>query len=244
MARATGKCRKSVKEQFRVCRVSRFLFCIIGLISSTYIIPLERRPYKKGVDMETGRRRREVTMVNLRKAKKEEHLFKKRASVTSFDGNETAGATSAGGLLQRGVISRKLPTLAEIPQLLQTATSASSFDDRLNAVRDIRRMLSVQINPPVKQLIQAGVLPILIRFLAFDDQPTLQFEATWALTNITSTDLTAEVVNAGATPGLVRLLQSPKEDIRDQAAWCVGNIAGDSTELRDLVLKQGALHAL
>ena len=33
-------------------------------------------------------------------------------------------------------------------------------------------------------------------------------------------------------------------DVREQCAWCLGNIAGDCTELRDLVLQHGAMQPL
>lgn len=37
---------------------------------------------------------------------------------------------------------------------------------------------------------------------------------------------------------------SANEDVREQAAWALGNIAGDSVQCRDLVLQYGALPAL
>ena len=37
---------------------------------------------------------------------------------------------------------------------------------------------------------------------------------------------------------------SPSEDVREQAAWALGNIAGDSVQCRDMVLGLGALPAL
>ena len=37
---------------------------------------------------------------------------------------------------------------------------------------------------------------------------------------------------------------SPNPDVREQCAWCLGNIAGDCTELRDFVLDSGALDPL
>ena len=37
---------------------------------------------------------------------------------------------------------------------------------------------------------------------------------------------------------------SPNDDVREQAVWALGNIAGDSPECRDLVLNQGALTPL
>lgn len=55
----------------------------------------------------------------------------------------------------------------------------------------------------------------------------LQFEAAWALTNIASTNQTRAVVEHGAVPGLVRNLRHHNPDLREQCAWCLGNIAGD-----------------
>jgi importin subunit alpha-1 len=66
----------------------------------------------------------------------------------------------------------------------------------------------------------------------------------WALTNIASTDFTKMVVDAGAVPNLVTLLSSPSAEIRDQAAWCLGNIAGVCPALRVGALTAGALGPL
>lgn len=48
-------------------------------------------------------------------------------------------------------------------------------------------------------------------------------------------------MDANAVPIFIQLLGSPEADVREQAVWALGNIAGDSPELRDTVLK---LHAL
>lgn len=62
---------------------------------------------------------------------------------------------------------------------------------------------------------------------------TAQFEAAWALTNIASTSETRAVVNDGAVPALVRNLHHHNPDLREQCAWCLGNIAGDSAVSND-----------
>lgn len=198
--------------------------------------------YKKAVDPDAGRRRRDETRTQIRKAKKEGQLAKRRAAAAPTGGNVTS---NGGDSMEQQDNKTPLPTLADIPGLIGTLQNAScSQQDRLNAVRAIRRMLSVPDNPPVKQLIDRGVLPVLIRYLSADDDATLQFETSWALTNLASTDFTRVVVEAGALPGLVRLLECPTADVREQAAWCLGNIAGDCPELRDRVLQSGALGSL
>ncbi|KAG8663565.1 hypothetical protein MANES_01G224800v8 [Manihot esculenta] len=117
---------------------------------------------------------------------------------------------------------------------------------QLGATTHIRKLLSMGRSPPINDVVQSGVVPRFIEFLAREGFPQLQFEAAWALTNIASgtSENTKVLIDHGAVPIFVKLLSSPLDAVREQAVWALGNIAGDSPQCRDLVLGHGALMPL
>ena len=125
--------------------------------------------------------------------------------------------------------------------LIQSGTK----DQQLIGTQSVRKLLSVASNPPIQEIINAGLVPKLIEFLDAKNK-TLQFEAAWALTNIASgsSSQTNEVVNCGAIPHFIRLISSNNDDLVEQSIWALGNIAGDSCQYRDLVIDQGILPPL
>lgn len=52
------------------------------------------------------------------------------------------------------------------------------------------------------------------------------------------------MVEQGAAREFVTLMRDPRQKLREQACWALGNIAGDCAELRDEVLSAGAMDAV
>jgi len=196
------------------------------------IVESRLKNFKKGVDQEEGRRRREETQLNLRKQKKNERLTKRRlASSEPASGIKTAAT---------------VPASTDLPRFVKAIQETSGpVDQLLEGVVGIRKMLSVNQDPPVKEVVDAGALKSLVEILMRTDAPKLQMEAAWALTNVASSIYTSSVADIpNAIDHLVKLLCSFSPEVREQSAWCLANIAGDCPDYRDEVLKQGAMSAM
>lgn len=185
----------------------------------------------KGKDADEMRRRRTEVTIELRKNKRDEHLQKRRNVPTQEDSTESE--------------ENEKPILQSLETIVQNASSDQP-SVQLNAVQAARKLLSSDRNPPIDDLISSGILPILVHCLSCDDNPNLQFEAAWALTNIASgtSAQTQAVVSAGAVPRFLRLLESPNQNVCEQAVWALGNIIGDGPQCRDYVIGLGVVKPL
>ena len=111
----------------------------------------------------------------------------------------------------------------------------------LDNLRTIRKALSSSVSPPIKYVVSTGVVDRFLHYVgaAFDAEAPIQLEASWCLTNIVSgdSDDCSACVQAGAIGSLCRVLSTTTfVDVKEQVLWAIGNIAGDSVDLRDQLL--------
>lgn len=197
---------------------------------------------------EENSRRRQEESIQIRKNKRMQNLQKRRAMARGT--KETPSATSEKSNVvtsEMGTYQESAGKVATVEQLPSIAANLKKMTpaQRFEATRSVRRLLSRQEHPPAAEVIEAGLVPILVQELGLVTEEKTQFEAAWALTNIASTEHTRVIVSNGAVPPLVKLMMSKSPDIREQCLWCLGNVAGDGHDMRDLVLKvPGAVNNL
>lgn len=203
------------------------------------------RKNNKIFDSDSFRKKRETENFAIRKEKHDSVINKRRnmeadlANVTrnlDYDSDSDDMSTE---------IAKKNPITPEIEQALPNLMSDDP-EKQLMSTTTIRRLLSMDRNPPIDAVLDAGCLPRLIQFLSFDNNTKLQFEATWAMTNIASgtSKHTWALVENGAVAPLIRLLSSSDPNLVEQSVWALGNISGDGSKCRDYLLSMGCLTAV
>ncbi|CAM9777915.1 unnamed protein product [Chrysoparadoxa australica] len=109
----------------------------------------------------------------------------------------------------------------------------------LEHVRKLREMLSLEL-PPIQDVIDGGGVEPLLRLLGNADDD-LKLEATWCLTNMASGDTSQTRHVVEGAPAFITFLACGNPLLQEQAAWALGNIAGDSPECRALLTANGAI---
>uniref|UniRef100_A0A672JET9 Importin subunit alpha n=1 Tax=Salarias fasciatus TaxID=181472 RepID=A0A672JET9_SALFA len=155
------------------------------------------------------REKRIAMCVKLRKDQKNEHIMKRRTITL--------------------VCKTCLPFQISCTSLedIVRDVNSDSIPSQIRGCQAARKLLSER-DSSINEIINAGLLSCFVAFLSMDDEPTLQFEAVWVLTNITSGTSwhTKRVMDHGAVPAFISLLSSPMLHISEQAVWAVSNIAG------------------
>ena len=165
------------------------------------------------------------------------------------------------------------PTVADLPSLIASILNTSETPEALLvSVRSVRKLLSVDEHSGVSDSLisTVGLLPRFVSFLSPSSSsspssdarrdlssssdhppvdPQLQLELCWCLTNIaagTAAHALALTSCPNALSNLVGLITDDTAEIgvKEQAAWTLGNVAGDGAARRDDVLRAGCMPAL
>ena len=151
--------------------------------------------YKKGVSVEDGRRRRQDTTVQIRKSKRQEQMKKRRnmnmnaqSDVTSngSSGSESGGQ-NANPKNEKNKVAKQICFkvfgnlechIKNLNQIAQ-AVKSSDFHAKYAGIRYVRKLLSVQNDPPV-EIQRVGPFLIIIQ----QQQMIEMVFAAWVFSNI------------------------------------------------------------
>jgi hypothetical protein len=136
---------------------------------------------------------------------------------------------------------------ASIPELIRALRSLIPRHQHGGAL-GIRRVLYLRWDALIDDIIASGAVPLLARLLGSGAAPhATQFEAAWALAIVASSAPQIHVLRTtpGAIKGIVSLLGSTDHhDACEHAVRALGNIAGESSVFRDLLLESGVVAAM
>ena len=200
------------------------------------------------------RQRRETFAVELRKQKRSEGNQKRRLLAGQRYTQDSAEARSLEIRDFSVALMTTFPDLkSTVPgvgvETLKAVLSFPSLPHELyrDGLHALRKVMSRDIEPPTEEVIKAGFLPLVMRFINMHDYaPEIVLEATWIMCNLTSgsSRATQETVRAGAIQAFISVLDPNHSDINEVAVWGLGNISGDSPLLRDLLISSRAYEAI
>ncbi|KAN0053110.1 hypothetical protein ACTA71_012592 [Dictyostelium dimigraforme] len=208
-----------------------------------------KKEFKKSLDSETARRKREENSIGIRKSAREELMLKRRGivqpSVIPSPSYQIVVPPEVQEQFQKYENETMENKIKNLPGLV-TALNSNDQAYVYSSLVQFRKLLSIHANPPIDQVIECGIIPKLNQLLQCNN-PKVQFESAWALTNIASGNnrQTQTVIESGSVPIFIQLLCTETTDeVKEQCAWALGNIAGDTVDSRNYLLKSGAMNAL
>ena len=116
---------------------------------------------------------------------------------------------------------------------------SQNIDDKFKGLIGIRKLLSIESNPPIQEIIDLKIVPELINLL--ENSPNeFKYEAIWSLSNIAygNEEQANTILIYGGIPKILNLLDSNIEEIKKQTFWLVANLVVNSAKIRDTLIEQ------
>ena len=220
-----------------------------------------RKNFLNEFDSDDLKRKREDKNISLRQDKKKAMLNKRRmlGNQTNNINEETKvqektyTISEAEGLYQDGMDIMEFfailnKTEFHVQHFIDLIKLIYEKDDHkiLFGIVGLRKLLSLIDKPPIQNVVDANLIPVLLTLASTSKVPRLRFEALWCLTNIASgsTDHVQALIDKGALQVFVTMLMSDQKNIVEQTIWALGNIAGEDVYFRSLILKEGGLQPI
>lgn len=153
-----------------------------------------KKEYKK--IFEDPRRKREDIQSQIRKQIRDKNLQKRRSQGLPADHEDLLGQSLQDSSLEsqndeikdldrESILNNAYWSPSALAPYVNGLKS-SDYNTQLTCTKHFRKLLSLELDPPIEHIVNTGVVPIFVEFLSRYDAPELQFEAAWAITNIAS----------------------------------------------------------
>ncbi|KAK8638966.1 hypothetical protein V6N13_137370 [Hibiscus sabdariffa] len=205
-----------------------------------------RDPIKSSVGNVAAQRRRQKA-VTVGKERRESLFRAKRLCRVGATGDGDVSVEENDMITDEEGFLLDAQTSSAVGELKSAVASQGkgAMQKRVNALRELRRLLSKSEFPPVEAALKAGAIPLLVQCLSFGSPDEQLLEAAWCLTNIAAGKPEETKALLPALPLLIAHLgEKSSLPVAEQCAWALGNVAGEGEELRNVLLSQGALPPL
>jgi importin subunit alpha-6/7 len=186
---------------------------------------------KSGVSRGQGNARLRKVQTDARKDKR--NLLTKRRRGMADEVELESFASFPEGALETAMNNLRLPN----------DNSSNNDNNRNDGLLFLRRVLCCN-DPPIQHIVSTGCVDSLIQILRNSTEESVKSNTIWCLTNIATGDhvQTGSVVKA--VPELLQIITGASDELREQACWTIGNIAGDSDKYRSVLIANGSVRPL
>ncbi|KAK9154113.1 hypothetical protein Sjap_001593 [Stephania japonica] len=205
-----------------------------------------RDPVKSSVGNAAASRRRQLA-VTVGKERREALFRAKRLCRDAIVGSDGEVVEDKEMVIDEGDAASNKRTSDAVQELTAAFLyqGKGAMQKKVQALQNLRRILSNSDVPPVEACVQAGAVPILTQCLSFGSPDEQLLEAAWCLTNIAAGEPEQTKALLPALPLLIAHVGDKSTlAVAEQCTWALGNVAGEGEDMRNILLAQGALPPL